>query len=90
MLYLVGCSPTDGSVSVTHTEKLDLLQTRTGAGSEVKKLVFSLFSVPGPKDMQVTSLLIFQGWLWVGTAQGLIVTLPVPRLEGIPKITGNL
>lgn len=39
--------------------------------------------------MRVTSLLICQGLLWVGTAQGLIVTLPVPKLEGIPKITGH-
>lgn len=38
--------------------------------------------------MRVTSLLICQGLLWVGTAQGLIITLPVPKLEGIPKITG--
>lgn len=40
--------------------------------------------------MQVTSLLICQGLLWVGTAQGVIITLPVPRLEGIPKITGHV
>uniref|UniRef100_A0A4W6EFM6 Rho guanine nucleotide exchange factor 10 like n=1 Tax=Lates calcarifer TaxID=8187 RepID=A0A4W6EFM6_LATCA len=39
--------------------------------------------------MRVTSLLICQGLLWVGTAQGLIITLPVPKLEGIPKITGK-
>lgn len=38
--------------------------------------------------MRVTSLLICQGLLWVGTAQGFIITLPVPKLEGIPKITG--
>ncbi|MEQ2259604.1 hypothetical protein XENORESO_014507, partial [Xenotaenia resolanae] len=41
------------------------------------------------KNMRVTSLLICQGLLWVGTAQGLIITLPVPKLEGIPKITGK-
>ncbi|CAB1336321.1 unnamed protein product [Coregonus sp. 'balchen'] len=39
--------------------------------------------------VRVTSLLICQGLLWVGTAQGIIVTLPVPKLEGIPKITGK-
>lgn len=42
----------------------------------------------GQKSIRVTSLLICQGLLWVGTAQGLIITLPVPKLEGIPKITG--
>lgn len=46
-------------------------------------------SSPGQKSLQVTSLLICQGLLWVGTAQGFIITLPVPKLEGIPKITGT-
>lgn len=41
------------------------------------------------KSVCVTSLLICQGLLWVGTAQGIIITLPVPKLEGIPKITGE-
>lgn len=39
--------------------------------------------------MRVTSLLLCQGSLWVGTDLGIIVLLPVPRLEGIPKITGE-
>ncbi|KAF1535369.1 Rho guanine nucleotide exchange factor 10-like protein, partial [Eudyptula minor] len=51
------------------------------------------FSSPHPlagqKHVRVTSLLICQGSLWVGTDQGIIVLLPVPRLEGIPKITGK-
>ena len=46
-------------------------------------------STEGQKNMRVTSLLICQGLLWVGTVQGLIITLPVPKLEGIPKITGR-
>ncbi|KTF87770.1 hypothetical protein cypCar_00013609 [Cyprinus carpio] len=48
-----------------------------------------LFAGLSQKTVCVTSLLICQGLLWVGTAQGIIVTLPVPRLEGIPKITGK-
>lgn len=44
----------------------------------------------GQKHVCVTSLLICQGQLWVGTDQGVIVLLPVPRLEGIPKITGEV
>lgn len=47
-----------------------------------------LLYITGQKSMRVTSLLICQGLLWVGTAQGIIITLPVPKLEGIPKITG--
>lgn len=44
----------------------------------------------GQKHLCITSLLICQGLLWVGTDQGVIVLLPVPRLEGIPKITGEV
>lgn len=43
----------------------------------------------GQKNVHVTSLMICQGLLWVGTDQGILVLLPVPRLEGIPKITGE-
>ncbi|MBN3317192.1 ARGAL protein, partial [Atractosteus spatula] len=48
-----------------------------------------LISFPGQRSVRVTSLLICQGLLWVGTTQGIIITLPVPKLEGIPKITGK-
>lgn len=44
--------------------------------------------ITAPVNSWVTSLLVCQGLLWVGTAQGIIITLPVPKLEGIPKITG--
>ncbi|CAL8383462.1 unnamed protein product [Boreogadus saida] len=43
----------------------------------------------GQQSLRVSSLLLCQGLLWVGTAQGSIITLPVPKLEGIPKITGK-
>ncbi|CDQ94629.1 unnamed protein product [Oncorhynchus mykiss] len=51
--------------------------------------MFPFSYVVGQKSMRVTSLLLCQGLLWVGTAQGVIITLPVPKLEGIPKITGK-
>ncbi|XP_066462441.1 rho guanine nucleotide exchange factor 10-like protein isoform X2 [Eleutherodactylus coqui] len=69
------------SIRLFHTETLELLQdinisTRT-------------LLLPGQKNPQVTSLLICQGSLWVGTHLGILITLPVPKLEGIPKITGK-
>lgn len=50
---------------------------------------FPTFPIAGQKLVRVTSLLLCQGSLWVGTDLGIIVLLPVPRLEGIPKITGE-
>uniref|UniRef100_A0AAQ5YNL4 DH domain-containing protein n=1 Tax=Amphiprion ocellaris TaxID=80972 RepID=A0AAQ5YNL4_AMPOC len=70
------------SIRLFHTETLELLQ-------EINVSTRATPLNTGQKSMRVTSLLICQGLLWVGTAQGLIITLPVPKLEGIPKITGK-
>ncbi|CAJ1050898.1 rho guanine nucleotide exchange factor 10-like protein isoform X1 [Xyrichtys novacula] len=70
------------SIRLFHTETLELLQ-------EINISTRSTLLSTGQKSIRVTSLLICQGLLWVGTAQGLIITLPVPKLEGIPKITGK-
>ncbi|KAM9687017.1 rho guanine nucleotide exchange factor 10-like protein isoform 1-T2 [Trichechus inunguis] len=70
------------SIRLFHTETLEHLQ-------EINIATRTTFLLPGQKHLCVTSLLICQGLLWVGTDQGIIVLLPVPRLEGIPKITGK-
>ncbi|XP_039084977.1 rho guanine nucleotide exchange factor 10-like protein isoform X2 [Hyaena hyaena] len=70
------------SIRLFHTETLEHLQ-------EINIATRTTFLLPGQKQLCVTSLMICQGLLWVGTDQGVIVLLPVPRLEGIPKITGK-
>ncbi|XP_003783905.1 rho guanine nucleotide exchange factor 10-like protein isoform X2 [Otolemur garnettii] len=70
------------SIRLFHTETLEHLQ-------EINIATRTTFLLPGQKHLCVTSLLICHGLLWVGTDQGVIVLLPVPRLEGIPKITGK-
>ncbi|XP_070314885.1 rho guanine nucleotide exchange factor 10-like protein isoform X3 [Odocoileus virginianus] len=70
------------SIRLFHTETLEHLQ-------EINIATRTTFLLPGQKQLCVTSLLICQGLLWVGTDQGVVVLLPVPRLEGIPKITGK-
>ncbi|XP_021329343.1 rho guanine nucleotide exchange factor 10-like protein isoform X4 [Danio rerio] len=71
------------SLRLFHTETLEHLQE---INISTPSAYFSSAQKP---NLCVSSLLICQGLLWVGTAQGIIVTLPVPRLEGIPKITGK-
>lgn len=39
--------------------------------------------------MSVSSLLVCYGLLLVGTNLGVTVALSVPRLQGIPKVTGK-
>ncbi|XP_071331251.1 rho guanine nucleotide exchange factor 10-like protein isoform X2 [Trachinotus anak] len=68
------------SLQLFHTETLEPLQ-------EVNISTRTAHLTPG--QVCVSSLLVCQGLLWVGTSQGIILTFPVPTLEGIPKITGK-
>ncbi|XP_053307873.1 rho guanine nucleotide exchange factor 10-like protein [Spea bombifrons] len=72
---------TGSSIRLFHTETLELLQ-------EINVSTRTLL-LPGQKNVKVTALLVCQGLLWVGTDLGILITLPVPKLEGIPKITGK-
>lgn len=40
--------------------------------------------------VNVTSLLACKGLLWVGTNVGICLTIPLPRLEGVPIISGRV
>ncbi|TKS77870.1 Rho guanine nucleotide exchange factor 10-like protein [Collichthys lucidus] len=68
------------SIHLFHTETLEPLQ-------EVNISTRTFHLTPG--QVCVSSLLICNGLLWVGTSQGIILAFPVPTLEGIPKITGQ-
>ncbi|XP_062946164.1 rho guanine nucleotide exchange factor 10 isoform X1 [Cynocephalus volans] len=74
---------TSGStLRLFHTETLKHLQDINIAAP-----VHSM--LPGHQRLSVTSLLVCHGLLMVGTSLGLVVALPVPRLQGIPKVTGR-
>nr|XP_060608688.1 rho guanine nucleotide exchange factor 10 isoform X3 [Anolis sagrei ordinatus]XP_060608689.1 rho guanine nucleotide exchange factor 10 isoform X3 [Anolis sagrei ordinatus]XP_060608690.1 rho guanine nucleotide exchange factor 10 isoform X3 [Anolis sagrei ordinatus] len=73
---------TSGStLRLFHTETLKHLQD-----VNVAPLVHNM---SGQQRVSVTSLLVCHGLLLVGTNLGIIVALPVPRLQGIPKVTGR-
>ncbi|XP_064001923.1 rho guanine nucleotide exchange factor 10 isoform X1 [Pogoniulus pusillus] len=74
---------TSGStLHLFHTETLKHLQD-----INVATPVHNMLS--GQQRVSVTSLLVCHGLLLVGTNLGIIVALPVPRLQGIPKVTGR-
>ncbi|XP_036084865.1 rho guanine nucleotide exchange factor 10 isoform X2 [Rousettus aegyptiacus] len=74
---------TSGStLRLFHTETLRHLQD-VNIATPVHHLL------PGHQRLSVTSLLVCHGLLMVGTSLGVIVALPVPRLQGIPKVTGR-
>ena len=41
------------------------------------------------KSIYVTALSAAKGLLWVGTNVGIALTIPLPRLEGVPIISGK-
>ncbi|XP_067150323.1 rho guanine nucleotide exchange factor 10 isoform X4 [Apteryx mantelli] len=74
---------TSGStLRLFHTETLKHLQD-INIATPVHNML------PGQQRVSVTSLLVCHGLLLVGTNLGIIVALPVPRLQGIPKVTGR-
>lgn len=50
--------------------------------------VLRLTGSPGP--VCVTALMACKGLLWVGTDAGISLTVPLPRLEGVPIISGRV
>ncbi|XP_075779709.1 rho guanine nucleotide exchange factor 10 isoform X3 [Pelodiscus sinensis] len=74
---------TSGStLRLFHTETLKHLQD-----INIATPIHNMLS--GQQRVSVTSLLVCHGLLLVGTNLGIIVALPVPRLQGIPKVTGR-
>ncbi|KAK7905032.1 hypothetical protein WMY93_017639 [Mugilogobius chulae] len=65
-----------------HTETLEHLQD-INIATPVSSIL------PGNHRVSVSSLLVCHGLLLVGTNLGVTVGLSVPRLQGIPKVTGR-
>lgn len=73
---------TGSTLRLFHTETLKHLQD-VNIAAPVHHML------PGHQRLSVTSLLVCHGLLMVGTSLGVVVALPVPRLQGIPKVTGR-
>ncbi|EFN83799.1 rho guanine nucleotide exchange factor 10-like protein isoform X2 [Harpegnathos saltator] len=50
----------------------------------------SNFAINSQTAVTVTALLACKGLLWVGTNVGISLTIPLPRLEGVPIISGRV
>ncbi|XKL69415.1 hypothetical protein PGB90_007184 [Kerria lacca] len=71
------------TICLYHTETFTHLQDINVASN-----VLRLTGSPGP--VCVTSLMACKGLLWVGTDAGISLTVPLPRLEGVPIISGRV
>ncbi|XP_078695558.1 rho guanine nucleotide exchange factor 10-like isoform X19 [Branchiostoma floridae x Branchiostoma belcheri] len=80
------------TIRLYHTETLEHLQDINVASTihrmldELDPKVQELLS---DQPIHVTLLEASKGCLWVGTNLGVVVSLPLPRLGGVPLITGR-
>ncbi|XP_075590489.1 rho guanine nucleotide exchange factor 10-like protein isoform X1 [Dermatophagoides farinae] len=73
-------------IKLYHTETFKHLQD-VNVASNVKRILNEMVD---PNGIFVTAMLATRGLLWIGTNVGVIVTLNLPRLQGVPLISGCL
>ncbi|CAK1580250.1 unnamed protein product [Parnassius mnemosyne] len=73
-------------VSLYHAETFEHLQNIDIAADVAK----TIGAREGSKPAYVSALLASQGLLWVGTTAGVSVTVPLPKLEGLPLVGGHI
>eukprot|EP00095_Tigriopus_kingsejongensis_P003352 maker-scaffold787_size97196-snap-gene-0.12 protein:Tk03352 transcript:maker-scaffold787_size97196-snap-gene-0.12-mRNA-1 annotation:"rho guanine nucleotide exchange factor 10" len=76
------------TICLYHTETFRHLQDINIASNVSRVLAAREVSQP-PRSIHVTALMASRGLLWVGTNVGIALTVPLPRLEGVPIISGR-
>ncbi|XP_053208339.1 rho guanine nucleotide exchange factor 10-like [Panonychus citri] len=74
-------------IKLYHTETFKHLQDLNVAPN-VKRVLNEPLTNDIP--IHVTAMLATRGLLWIGTSVGIIVTLTLPRLQGVPLVSGCL
>lgn len=88
-------------ISLKHSSTICLYHTETFKHLQdinVASNVMRVTTSSGSRDclnnnrsqVNVTALLACKGLLWVGTNVGIALTIPLPRLEGVPIISGRV
>ncbi|KAF4520916.1 hypothetical protein B566_EDAN014411 [Ephemera danica] len=81
-------------ICLYHTETFKHLQD-INIASNVMRMVYEGHDYQtqykaNTKKIYVTALMACKGLLWVGTNVGCTLTIPLPRLEGVPIISGRV
>lgn len=76
------------TICLYHTETFRHLQDINIASNVSRVLAARDVSQP-QRSIHVTALMASRGLLWVGTNVGIALTVPLPRLEGVPIISGR-
>lgn len=75
-------------ICLFHTETFKHLQDVNIAGNVLRVTSSQRDCVNNNSSVFVTALMASKGLLWVGTNVGISLTIPLPRLEGVPIISG--
>ncbi|XP_076046549.1 uncharacterized protein LOC143028404 isoform X2 [Oratosquilla oratoria] len=78
------------TICLYHTETFEHLQDINIASNVSRILNGKKHKNTSMMEIHVTALMASKGLLWVGTNVGMILTIPLPRLEGIPIISGRV
>lgn len=88
-------------ISLKHSSTICLYHTETFKHLQDINIASNVMRVTTPStgrdcvnnnrsQVNVTALLACKGLLWVGTNVGITLTIPLPRLEGVPIISGRV
>lgn len=76
-------------ICLYHTETFKHLQD-INIAPHILRVTSSNSTTSNNSSVSVTALMACKGLLWVGTNVGITLTVPLPRLEGLPIISGNV
>ncbi|XP_046678274.1 rho guanine nucleotide exchange factor 10 isoform X1 [Homalodisca vitripennis] len=78
-------------LSLTHSSTICLYHTETFKHLQDINVASNVVRLTGSQaPVAVTALMACKGLLWVGTDAGVSLTVPLPRLEGVPIISGRV
>lgn len=77
-------------ICLYHTETFKHLQDMNIAKSVLRVTSSQKESINNNSSVFVTALMACKGLLWVGTNVGIALTIPLPRLEGVPIMSGGV
>ena len=76
------------TVALYHTESFIHMQD-VDIATNVQRVLAAREVGTSKRSIYVTALSAAKGLLWVGTNVGIALTIPLPRLEGVPIISGK-
>lgn len=77
-------------ICLYHTETFKHLQDMNIATSVLRVTSSQKECINNNSSVFVTALMACKGLLWVGTNVGIALTIPLPRLEGVPIMSGGV